>query len=167
MRYLVVGLILGLVCGYGLSWMQKDGDTSAGRGNRRGEESEGDFIVEKGEDGEVERLRTLVAKLQDELAKLRAAANADGPVRDVPATEEGIVLLEKEFNETGNLDALLALIEALLLQGEAGYPRLTRLLIRIGYMAMSNKIEESEAMQRIVPAFRVVMRHERKLVGYI
>lgn len=166
MRYLVVGLILGLVCGYGLSWMQKDDGGAGGRGTRRGEEKTGDIVLNKNDDAELQRLEGLVAKLQDELARLRANM-PEAAVIEVPTTIEGIKLLEKEFNETGNLDSLLALIEALLLQGEAGYPRLTQLLMRIGFMAMSNKIDESDALQRIVPAFRMAMRHERKLVGYI
>jgi hypothetical protein len=166
MRFLIVGLLIGLGCGYGIFWMQSE-DASSSRGDRRRQNKDADVVLKEYQSGEVERLNKLIAKLQDELAKLRAANPDEGPIRDVPKTEEGILLLEKEFNETGNLDALLALIEALLLQGEAGYPRLTSLLIRIGYMAMSNKIEESEALQRIVPAFRIAMRHERKLVGYI
>lgn len=167
MRYLIAGLLLGLAAGYGAFWLQHDAGQTGGRGDRREEASGSDIVLRKGDGAEIDRLRKLVAKLRADLAAARAAGEPEAAPYDVPTTAEGIALLEKEFQATGNLDRLLALIEALLLQGEAAYPRLTQLLLRVGHMAMSNRIEESEALQRIVPAFRLALRHERKLVGYI
>jgi hypothetical protein len=167
MRYLIVGLVLGLGAGYGASWLQHDEGMNGGRGARRAEATDPGIVLRKGDAAELERLRELIAQLEADLAAARAAGGPESAPYEVPATEEGIALLEKEFQATGNLDRLLALIEALLLQGEPAYPRLTQLLLRVGHMAMSNRFEEAEAMQRIVPAFRLALRHEQKLVGYI
>jgi len=167
MRYLVIGLAVGLAAGYGASYLQHEDGMPGGRGDRRESAENPDIVLRKGDEAEIERLKGIIADLEAELSKARQGGAPETAPFDLPTTEEGIALLQKEFEETGNLDRLLALIESLLLQGEAGYPRLTRVLQRVVLMAMSNRIEESEAMQRIVPAFRLALRREREAVGYI
>ena len=58
-------------------------------------------------------------------------------------------------------------MEALLLQGKSGYPRLTQLVMKTAMLGMGGRIEEQEAFQRVMPAFRMAMRHEKELVGYV
>ena len=85
----------------------------------------------------------------------------------IPTTEEGIRDLEDEFDRTNDLDRLLALIRALLLQGERGYPRLTRLFMRVAGKAQANGFQEEDLLRKVVPALKLAMRHERELVGYV
>ena len=134
MRYLSIGLLLGLVLGlaggFFAGFLFQEESSSGGRGGRRDVDADPDFVstrVESSDDAG--KLRDRIAELE---ALLAAARNAEPEPMlgiTVPTTTEGIDLLWKEFEDTGDLDRLLALMEALLLQGEAGYPRLTQLVL--------------------------------------
>ena len=167
MRTFLPGLILGLAIGLLAQFLISSDDGGSARGTRRNDDTaqtDGD----RKELDELQRQRDLIARLQSELEALRNRPDpSELPMFEVPTTEEGIALLEREFDATQDLDRLLALLEALLLQGEAGYPRLTRLLVKMAMEAMAGRIKEDDAIERVVPAFRMLLRHERKVVDYI
>ncbi len=113
---------------------------------------------------------SLVARIKELEAALAAASAPPGeePFElEVPTTDEGIDLLMEEFQRTDDLDRLLALIRALLRKGEKGYPRLTTLLMRVIGKAMAQKFKEEDLLQRVIPALKLAMRHEKELVGYV
>lgn len=85
----------------------------------------------------------------------------------VPETDEEIDLLLEEWTQTDDLDKLLALIRALLLQGERGYPKLTKVLARFTGKMMMRKYQEEDLTQKVVPALKLAVRHEKELVGYV
>ena len=173
MKTLLVGLIVGGVSGFALQKYVLTEDTGAAARHRRDTETNaatGGVKREKTPEIDVD---LLLAKIRDLEAKLAAAKGAGEGDEDlyggveVPLTEEGIVTLLESFERTGSLDQLLALIKALLLQGEKGYPRLTRVLIKMVGMGMANRWDEEQLIKRIVPAARMAMQHERQLVGYV
>ena len=168
MKHLVLGVLLGLAGGFFAGFIAQEESEEGGRGGRRDEDTESNSVSERVESSrDTAKLRKRIAELE---ALLAAARNTDPEMMlgiTVPKTIQGIDLLWKEFEDTGDLDRLLALMEALLLQGEAGYPRLTQLVMKTAMMGMTGRIEEQDAFQRIVPAFRMAMRHEKELVGYV
>lgn len=172
MRYLSIGILLGLVVGlaggFFAGFLFQEESSSGGRGGRRDEDANPGIVSKRVESSDdADELRARIAELEMLLAAARNTAPEPMLGITVPTTKEGIDLLWKEFEDTGDLDRLLALMEALLLQGEAGYPRLTQLVLRTAMMGMTGRIEQQEAFQRIVPAFRMAMRHEKELVGYV
>ncbi|MHC4955986.1 MAG: HEAT repeat domain-containing protein [Planctomycetota bacterium] len=169
MKFMVIGVILGLAGGLLAGFAMQPGDESGGRGDRR-KNGEGEGATRLVRADNTEELKRLQDRI-DELEALLAASQKTDPETfagiTIPRDDKGIDLLWREFEDTGDLDRLIALMEALLLQGKAGYPRLTQLVLKTVMMGMGGRFREEDALQRLVPAFRMAMRHEKQLVGYV
>jgi len=174
MRFLLIGLLVGGVAGFAVQKyvLQDDAAAAARRSRALGAQSGVDLPERSdGDDGKLDALRARIAQLE---AQLAAGDDGSGEAMvlfrdiEIPETDAEIDALFEEFDRTNDLDRLLALIEALLRKGERGYPRLTKVLMRlVGKVAARTWDEEDEFMPRIVPAFKLVMRHEKALVGYV
>jgi hypothetical protein len=171
MRLLLIGLVVGGLSGFAVQKYVLADDASAARREREAPATTRLETPEKDSEAVTDR-DSLLARIRDLEARL-AALGEDGGQEDlfggveVPTTEEGIVNLLEQWHTTNDLDQLLALIKALLLQGEKGYPRLTRVLMRLVGKATSGKIKEEEVFRKVVPALKVAMSHEKELVGYV
>ncbi len=169
MKTLLIGLAVGGLCGFGLQKYVLEDEAVASRTRRETGGAEA-APVRKDSAPRVD-VDLLLAKIRDLEARLAAAqgqeeATAYGDVA-VPLTEEGIVTLLESFERTADLDQLLALIKALLLQGEKGYPRLTQVIFKMIGMGMANRFKEDELLKKVVPAARMAMSHEKAIVGYV
>ena len=172
MKTLLVGLLVGGVCGFALQKYVLEDEVASSRSRRGDVPVRGDDDrPERAEEDDGVNVDLLLAKIRDLEARLASMKGEEevstyGEI-EVPLTEEGIETLLESFERTGDLDQLLALIKALLLQGEKGYPRLTRVLYKMIGMGMANRFSEEDLLQRIVPAARMAMSHEKALVGYV
>jgi hypothetical protein len=170
MRALLIGLVVGGIAGFALQKFVLSDPQDARRLQRQAasEQPAGERGPGATDVSEVDSLRARIAELE---ARLAASGGMEtlllpGGV-EVPTTEEGIDLLFEEFQQTDDLDKLLALFRALLLQGERGYPKLTKLILRVVGKGMAGRLKEEAILERVVPAFRIALRHEEELVGYV
>ena len=138
MKFLVLGVVLGLAGGFVAGFTLQEETEKGGRGGRH----DGDALDSRVERGagaatdEADALRKRINELEALLARKNVPAESEVLLGiTVPQTKEGIDLLWKEFEDTGDLDRLLALMEALLLQGKSGYPRLTQLVMKTAMLA--------------------------------
>jgi hypothetical protein len=170
MRLLLIGLVVGGLTGFALQKYVLAEDTSAMR-RERDAPATTRLDTPKEDPEAVTDRDSLLARIRDLEARLAALGEQGGEEEfggvQVPTTEEGIVNLIEEWDRTNDLDRLLALIKALLLQGEKGYPRLTRVLARFAGKVAGSGISEEDALPRLVPAIKMAMSHEKELVGYV
>lgn len=169
MKTLLIGLVVGGISGFAV---QKYALTDDTEGYRQRRTTNGDERVER----DVKEVPTDHADLLERIRELEALLAARGDAVDlsidygdvkVPETDEEIDLLMQEWTETDDLDKLLALLRALLLKGERGYPKLTKVLVRFVGKVMMRKYRQEDLMQKAVGAFKLAMRHEKELVGYV
>lgn len=170
MKTLLIGLVVGAACGIAVQRFLLQESEGAGRGGTRGgprKEADPASNPKPRPDTREAELLARIAELEALLGqKVPLAAELSGV--PIPTTEEGIDLLVEEFERTGDLDRLLAAIRALLRQGEKGYPKLARLLMKIVTMGMKGAFNDEQVMlQRVVPALRIAMDHEKELVGFV
>jgi len=170
MKTLVIGLLVGAVSTWGVLTYVVDSDSGAARNHREQTASADDQRPEatapSGEGDELESLRARIRELEDALAK--ASKTGDGfDDADLPKTEEELRLLESEVFKGDDLDSLILLIRALLLQGEPAYPRLTRVLMQAFGKVASGAYHEDDFLERVVPLLRLGLHHEKELVGYV
>jgi len=171
MKTLLVGIVVGAVCGWTVQKFVLTPEEGTPQRRETSSQARPQPSADRAgaADGtELDRLRARIAQLEALLAARPEAEQQDlfGGVT-VPATAEGIELLLEEFERTGDLDRLLALMKALLLQGEKGYPRLTKVLIRVVARVSTGNIPEEEFLRHVVPALKLGMQHEKELVGYV
>jgi len=167
MRYLLIGLLVGGAGGFLIQKYVLDAPESKSHTRRASGSVAPSRGGSPGHEVDVAALLARIQELEAALAAAPAAPPDDLLAMDVPTTDEGIDLLMEEFQRSDDLDRLLALIRALLLKGEKGYPRLTTLLMRVVGKAMAQKFKEEDLLQRVIPALKLAMRHEKELVGYV
>ncbi|MHC4959026.1 MAG: HEAT repeat domain-containing protein [Planctomycetota bacterium] len=168
MKTLLIGLVVGGLSGFLVSEYVLVDDVSASRQSRStGTDSRVEVERHAAEEVDVDGLKARIAELE---ALLNAQPGDDvsifGTVK-VPQTEAEIDLLMEEWTATDDLDKLLALIRALLLQGEKGYPKLTKVLMRMVGKGMAGRYKEEDLLKKVVPALKLAMQHEEELVGYV
>jgi len=169
MRNLVVGLLLGAVSGLVLhKFVIAEEPVRTSRGDRTTAPAEraGAIVKEAAAPDESDALRARIAELE---ARLREASLlCEIPGVPLPQTDEQIALMIEEFDRTDDLDRLLVLIRALLMQGEKGYPKLAQLLMKVVRKGMEGKFQrEEEIIPRLAPALRIAMEREKELVGFV
>lgn len=169
MRNLVVGLLLGAVSGLVLhKFVIAEEPVRTSRGDRTAAPAEraGAIVKEAAAPDEGDALRARIAELE---ARLREASLlCEIPGVPLPQTDEQIALMIEEFDRTDDLDRLLVLIRALLMQGEKGYPKLAQLLMKVVRKGMEGKFQrEEEIIPRLAPALRIAMEREKELVGFV
>ena len=107
MKHLVLGVLLGLAGGFFAGFIAQEESEEGGRGGRRDEDTESNSVSERVESSrDTAKLRKRIAELE---ALLAAARNTDPEMMlgiTVPKTIQGIDLLWKEFEDTGDLDRL-------------------------------------------------------------
>ncbi len=173
MRLLLIGLLVGGLAGFAVQKFVLEDDSATPRRGREVGTGGGRNLPARKDDGSVD-VEALLQRIRDLQGQL--AARGDGAEEalakfgdiKIPETDEEIDALFEEFDRTNDLDRLIALIESLLRKGPSAYPRLTRVIERfIGKVAARTWNEENEFLPRVVPAFKMVLRHEKKLVGYV
>ncbi len=167
MRYLLIGLLVGGAGGFLIQKYVLDTPEPRRHTRRAPEGAARPRAGAPAGDVDVAALLARLKELEAALAAAPAPPPEDLLTIEVPTTDEGIDLLMEEFQRTDDLDRLLALVRALLLKGEKGYPRLTTLLMRVVGKAMAQKFKEEDLLQRVIPALKLAMRHEKELVGYV
>ena len=171
MKTLLIGLVVGAGSMYAIQTFVL-GDEANSRPRSRAESADRETPdVGQPANDESEALREKIVALKAAL-KARDEAPSDDPLAvafavPVPTAEEDIDALLEEWTATDDLDKLLALIRALLLQGEKGYPKLTKVLMRLTSKIAFRKYKEEQLMAKLVPAAKIAMRHQKELVGYI
>ncbi|MHC4941295.1 MAG: HEAT repeat domain-containing protein [Planctomycetota bacterium] len=169
MKTLLIGLIVGGLSGFLISEFVLTEDAPSSRKTRsKGTDSRVEVERHAAEEVDVDALKARIEELE---ALLKAQPGDDesifGDVK-IPQTEEEIDLLLEEWTATDDIDKLLALIRALLLQGEKGYPKLTKVLMRmVGKVTMGRRYKEEDLLRKVVPALKLAMQHEEELVGYV
>ena len=172
MRTLLIGLLVGGISGFAIQKYVLSDDIDTRR-NRRVESADEDTspvpTSKPNDEVDVDALLARIRALEGLLKQAPATDELESIFGDVkvPTTDEEIELLLAEWEKTDDLDKLLALIRALLLKGEKGYPKLTQVLLRLVVKGMAGEISEHKALEKIVPALKLAMRHEKELVGYV
>jgi hypothetical protein len=159
---LVVGVLL---IGAGAGYLLASSDALGPRGNGRSDTLEL-HRRERFEDqqrlaaanAEIERLRAIIAKLQQSQKEVNPYPD------DTPETVGQ--LLEEAYAEN-NVDLLVDVIERLLLMGEPGYPLLRRLIMDLAFKSKFLPSQSDFRPDQFYRFARIFANHERKIIGFL
>jgi len=168
MKTLLIGLVVGGLGGLAVQKYVLGADRADAVRRHRDSKTEERVVVDR-------RVKEVPASAADRVVAGATMSTIDDRVDlsidfggvKVPETDEEIDLLLEEWTQTDDLDKFLALVRALLLQGERGYPKLTKVLLRFTGKMMMRKYPVEDLAAKAVNAAKLAMRHEKELVGYV